>query len=149
MPLISPTTNNVEKFLDNAVFYKDKHSVSAAAKNLVIEYELFAIKQYVDKAQKPYAMKATELEDVISDVYLVVSDKDPLFPYQKSVKAARKYIRTLRGIFILADIGHGIETSHKAMEIVAAIASGKEESPPLNERTYKSEPVNVIQVSSD
>ena len=149
LPLISPTTNSVEKFLDNAVFHKDKHSVSPAAKKLVTEYELFAIKQYVDKTQKPYAMKATELEDVISDVYLVVSDKDPLFPYQKSVKAARKYIRTLRGIFILADIGHGIETSHKAMEIVAAIASGKEESPPLNERTYKSEPVNVIQVSSD
>jgi len=163
LPLVSTTAVNVEKFLDNAVFYKDKHLVSPEAKKLIIEYELFVIEQYRDKTQKPYPMKANELEDVISDIYLVVGDKDLLFPWQKSVKAARKYIRTLRGICILADIGHGIETSPKAMEIVTAIASGKEESlldeapgmtysqfiPLANERIHESERVNAVQAGSD
>ncbi len=163
LPLISPTAENVEKFLDNAVFYKDRHRVSAEAKNLLIEYELFAIKQYRDKTQKPYPMKANELEDVISDVYLLVGDKDLLFPYKKSVKAARNYIRTLRGICVLADTGHGIETSPRAMEIVAAIAMGKEESllnevpgmrysefiPLSNDRIDKSEPVVTVNTGSN
>ena len=127
LPLLSPTATNVEKFLDNAVFYKDKHMVSPAAKSLVIEYELFVITQYKDNTQKPYPMKSNELEDVISDVYLVVGDKDLLFPYQRSLKAARKNLRTLRGICILADTGHGIEISPKAMEVLATIAAGKEE----------------------
>jgi len=162
LPLVSPKAANVEKFLDNAVFYKDKHFVSLAAKKLIIEYELFAIKQYRDKTQKPYPMKANELVDVISDVYLLVGDKDLLFPYQKSLKTARKYIRTLRGICVLSDIGHGIETSGKAIEIVAAIASGKEESllnevpgmsysqymPLSAEPIYESERVNAVRAGS-
>lgn len=127
LPLISPSEKNIEKFLDNAVFYKDKHIVSPMAKKLIIEYELFAITQYKDKTQKPYAMKRDELEDVISDVYLVLGDKDLLFPYQKSINAARRYIQTLRGVCVLADTGHGIETSRKAIEIVATIAAGKQD----------------------
>lgn len=127
LPLISPSERNVEKFLDNAVFYKNRHMVSRIAKKLIIEYELFAITQYKDKTQKPYAMRREELEDVISDVYLVLGDKDLLFPYQKSINAARKYIQTLRGICVLADTGHGIETSANAIEIVATIAAGKDD----------------------
>jgi hypothetical protein len=163
LPLIWPTAENVEKFLDNAVLYKDKHVLSSTAKKLLIEYELFAINKYRDKTQKPYPMKANELEDVISDVYLVVGDKDLLFPYQKSIKAARKYLQTLRGVCVLKDVGHGIETSRNAMEIVAAIASGKEESlvndapgmrysrftPLSTERIEESEHVNALNAGSD
>ena len=108
-------------------------------------------------------MKRDELEDVISDVYLLVGDKDMLFPYQRSVKAARNYIRTLRGICVLADTGHGIETSKKAIEIVAKIAAGKEEllsndqpgvkySQVLSlttERIHESERVNAVRAGSD
>lgn len=126
LPLISPSEKNVDKFLDNAIFYKDKHLVSPIAKKLIIEYELFAITQYKDRTQKPYPMKQDELEDVVSDVYLVLGDKDLLFPYQKSIYAARKYMQTVRGICVLADTGHGIETSPKAIEIVATIAAGKQ-----------------------
>jgi pimeloyl-ACP methyl ester carboxylesterase len=126
LPMISPSERNVEKFLDNAVFYKDKHMVSPIAKKLIVEYELFAITQYKDRTQKPYAMKRDELEDVVSEVYLVLGDKDLLFPYQKSINAARKYIQTLRGVCILGDTGHGIETSPKAIQIVTTIAAGKE-----------------------
>ena len=163
LPLLSPTAKNVEKFLDNAVFYKDLHVVSQAAKKLIIEYELFAITQYRDKTQKPYPMKGNELEDVISDVYLLVGDKDMLFPYKRSVKTARKYIRTLRGICVLADTGHGIETTRRAMEIVATIAAGKEdlllnETPGMKysqyltlstERINQSERIYAVRTGSD
>src|SRR5262249_50841781 len=43
LPLISPGRKNIEKFLDYAVFYKNKHRVSPRAKKLIVDYELFAI----------------------------------------------------------------------------------------------------------
>jgi pimeloyl-ACP methyl ester carboxylesterase len=123
LPLISPKRNNVEKFLDNAVFYKDEHVVSPKAKELIVDYELFAIKEFNDKAQKPYPMAKTDLESVQTDIYLVVGDKDILFPYRKSIRVARKHFRSLKAVYVLRDTGHGIETSKKAMVVLSAITT--------------------------
>jgi len=101
--------------LDKAVFYKNKHIVSPAAKKLITGYELFAIKEYKDKTQKPYAMKEDELKRISSDVYLLLGDKDILFPYRKSETAARRYLKNLKAIKIIPDTGHGIETSKTAI----------------------------------
>lgn len=125
LPILLPNKRNVERFLDNAVFYKNKHIVSPAAKKLVTGYELFAIKEYKDKTQKPYAMKEEELKRVSSDVYLLLGDKDILFPYKKSEAAARRYLKNLKDIKIIPDTGHGIETSAQAMIAVNKILSTK------------------------
>lgn len=116
LPLLLTNQKNVERFLDKAVFYKDKHCASYAAKKLITEYELFAIKEYKDKTQKPYAMKEDELKQVSSDVCLLLGDKDILFPYKKSEAVARKYLKNLNDIKIIPDTGHGIETSKAAIK---------------------------------
>lgn len=122
LPLVFPNQRNVEKFLDNAVFYKDMHTVSPAAKKLITNYELFAINEYKDRTQKPYTMKEEELRQVSSDIYLCLGNKDILFPYKKSETAARRYLKNLKGIKIIPDTGHGIETSAQAMIVMAEIA---------------------------
>lgn len=119
LPLFLPSKKNVERFLDKAVFYKDKHIVSSSAKKLITEYELFAIKEYKDKTQKPYAMKEDELKQVSTDVYLLLGEKDILFPYKNSEAAARKHLKNLKSIKIIPDTGHGIETSAPAMVAMA------------------------------
>jgi pimeloyl-ACP methyl ester carboxylesterase len=118
LPLLLPNQKNVERFLDNAVFYRDKHVVSPAAKKLITSYELFAIKEYTDRTQKPYAMKEEELKRVDTDIYLLLGDKDILFPYKKSAVAARTYLKNLQRVEIIPDTGHGIETSKTAMEAI-------------------------------
>lgn len=125
LPLLLPNHKNVEMFLDKAVFYKDKHIVSQAAKKLIAGYELFAIKEYKNRTQKPYAMKEDELKLVSSEVYLILGDKDILFPYEKSEAAARRYLKNLKGIKILPDTGHGIETSAQAMIAMAGMLTAK------------------------
>jgi pimeloyl-ACP methyl ester carboxylesterase len=126
LPLLLPNQKNVERFLDKAVFYKDKHIVSPAAKKLIMDYELFAIRNYRDRTQKPYAMSKQELEKTETTVYLILGEKDILFPCENSLSAARKHIRKLRGVHIIPGNGHGIETSKIAMEVLSLIAETTE-----------------------
>jgi pimeloyl-ACP methyl ester carboxylesterase len=123
LPIFFPSAKNVETFLDNAVFYKNKHTLSPAAKKLIVDFEVYALTQFRDKAQKPYPMSKEDLEAVKPDVYLILGDKDRLFPYQKSLDVARAHIKTLRGSFVVPDTGHGIETSQEALQILADIVA--------------------------
>ncbi len=117
LPIIKPTKNNVMKFLDKAVFSKPNHQLSSCAETLIIEYEEFAIKRYKDNTQKPYFMKS-QLEEVRVNTYLLLGDKDLLFPYEKSIENAQKHLRSLKDIQIFENVGHGIETYHKAMHYI-------------------------------
>lgn len=123
LPVFFPSVKNVETFLDNAVFYKNDHTLSPAAKKLIVDFEVYALTQFQDKAQKPYAMSKEDLGAVTSDVYLILGDKDMLFPYKKSLDVARTHIKTLRESFIVPNTGHGIETSKEALRILAEIVA--------------------------
>lgn len=117
LPIIKPTENNVLKFLDKAVFSKPNHKLSDVSEKLLVDYEVFAISRYKDKTQKPYYMDR-QLEDVKVETYLLVGDKDLLFPYQKSVDNAKRQIKTLKEIKIYNNVGHGIETYDKALNYI-------------------------------
>lgn len=117
LPIIKPTDKNVSKFLDKAVFSKPNHQLSSVSEEMLIDYEVFAISRYKDNTQKPYYMDR-QLAEVKADTYLLVGDKDLLFPYQKSIDNARKYIKTLKDIKVFDNVGHGIETHDKAMNYI-------------------------------
>jgi len=117
LPIIKPTDKNVSKFLDKAVFSKPNHKLSTVSEKMLIDYEVFAISRYKDKTQKPYYM-GNQLAEIKADTYLLVGDKDLLFPYQKSIDNARKYIKTLKDIKVFNNVGHGIETYDKAMNYI-------------------------------
>lgn len=117
LPIIKPNKKNVLKFLDKAIFSKPNHKLSEVSENMLVDYEVFAISRYKDMTQKPYYMDK-QLEDVKAETYLLVGDKDLLFPYQKSVENAKRQIKTLREIEIYHNVGHGIETYDKALNYI-------------------------------
>lgn len=84
---------------------------------MLVDYEVFAIRRYKDKTQKPYYMDK-QLEDVKAETYLLVGDKDLLFPHQKSIDNAKRRIKTLKGIKVYNNVGHGIETYDKALNYI-------------------------------
>ncbi len=117
LPIIQPNEKNVLKFLDNAVFSKPNHKLSDFSEKMLIDYEVFAISRYKDKTQKPYYMDK-QLEDVKAETYLLIGDKDLLFPYQISVENAQRQIKTLKETKIYNNVGHGIETYEKAINYI-------------------------------
>jgi len=117
LPIIKPSKKNVMSFLDNAVFSKPDHQISEQSESLILDYEVFAIRRYKDRTQKPYFMNE-QLRDVKVDTYLLTGDKDLLFPFKRSVDNARKLIKTLKEVKIFRNAGHGIETYDKAMNFI-------------------------------
>jgi pimeloyl-ACP methyl ester carboxylesterase len=107
-PIFRSSPKNVSYFLDTAVLYKPNHTLSAEAEQLLIDYEVFAIKRYKDRTQKPYFM-GEELKQCKVPVFLVEGDKDLLFPYEKSIENAKKLLPDLREIKVFKNVGHGIE----------------------------------------
>lgn len=114
LPILRPNANNVQLFLDKAVFCKPEHQLSAASEKMLVDYEVFAISRYRDKTQKPYYMNQ-QLAEVKVPTYLLEGDKDLLFPYEKSIANARKFISTLKEVKVFNNVGHGIETYEGAM----------------------------------
>lgn len=117
LPLVKPTEKNVQLFLEKAVFSKPNHQLSPFAEKMLVDYEVFAIKQYQDKTQKPYFM-GNQLKENTVPTYLLLGDRDLLFPYKKSISNAKKLLSTLKEIEIFPEVGHGIETYGKAINYI-------------------------------
>lgn len=119
-PLFFPSEKNVRRFLDESVFCKPEHRLTDEAEKLIVEYELYALKNYRDKTQKPYAMKG-EMDHCITPAYLLLGDADRLFPYQSQIKNAKKMLPSLKDVIVFKDVSHGIETYRKALQKMAEI----------------------------
>lgn len=115
LPIFSPSIKNVVKFLDTAVFCPPHHHLPPVYKELIVDYEVYALQNFNDKGQKPYAMKPAELNNITSDTYLLLGEKDLLFPYQTSKTIAEKHIATLKGVYTFPNTAHGIVTSKEAL----------------------------------
>jgi pimeloyl-ACP methyl ester carboxylesterase len=117
LPIIRPTERNVIKFLNKAVFSKPNHQLSQFSEQMLTDYEVFAISRYNDKTQKPYFMDK-QLDSIEVETYLLVGDKDMLFPYRKSIENAKRHIKKLVETKIYNNVGHGIETYGQAMKFI-------------------------------
>jgi pimeloyl-ACP methyl ester carboxylesterase len=53
--------------------------------------------------------------------YLILGEKDALIPHQKTVQRAKECVKNLKEIHILKHIGHGIELSVSAIELLGNI----------------------------
>jgi pimeloyl-ACP methyl ester carboxylesterase len=120
LPIIGPSRKNVIKFLDAAVFSLPHHQLTGERRELIIDFQLFALTRYKDNTEKPYYMNS-ELDKVTNDVYLLLGDKDMLFPTERSVTNAKAHLKNLKEVIILNDVGHGIETDKRALEYIAKI----------------------------
>lgn len=118
LPIISPKRKNIIAFLEKAVFCKPNHQLSQKAYDLLVDYELFALTRYNDKTQKPYDM-GDELGKVKVDTYLLVGDKDLLFPFEKSIHNGKTRISSLKDVKVFENVAHGIETYAPALQYVS------------------------------
>ena len=122
LPILFPSRKHISKFLDNAVFCKPNHTLSGVYEKLIVDYELFALTCYKDNTQKPYYM-GDELKAVTADTYLLLGDKDLLFPCEKSIENAKSKIGSLRKVIVFENVGHGIETFGEAIRTIANLRS--------------------------
>lgn len=126
LPIVSSSRKNVEKFLENAVLYNQNHNIPTKDKELLVDFQMLALTKFKDKTDKPSkGIPAKELNQITSKIYLIVGDKDILFPYQKSVAIAKKELKNLQQVFVIKDTGHGIELSKEALVIVKNIMREK------------------------
>lgn len=125
LPILSTNAKNVLKFLDKAVFSKPNHKLSPFSEQMLVDYEVFALSRYKDNTQKPYYMD-TELTKVKTETYLLLGDKDLLFPFEKSRENAQKHLSNLKEIKIFQQVGHGIETFEKAMNYIGVIIASSQ-----------------------
>jgi len=117
LPIIKPSKKNVLKFLDKAVFSKPNHELSEHSEKMLVDYEVFAISRYKDNTQKPYYMDK-QLEEVKVETFLIVGDKDLLFPFEKSIENAKNQLKKLNDVKVFNNVGHGIETHDKALNYI-------------------------------
>ncbi|CAN5264242.1 hypothetical protein BH09BAC4_BH09BAC4_03840 [soil metagenome] len=117
LPILLPSRRNVLTFLDKAVLCQPNHDLSPAYKELLVTYELYAITQYTDNTQKPYYMKG-ELRAIETEIFLLVGDKDLLFPYKQSIANAQGELGSLQEVVVLPNVGHGIETYPEVMQVI-------------------------------
>lgn len=118
LPIVSPTKKNIQTFLEKAIFNRPFHAVAQAYEELMVDYEHFALTRFNDRTQKPYYM-ARELSLVKNDVYVILGDKDILFPHRKSIDNASRWLTHLKEVVVVANVGHGIETSRTAINYIA------------------------------
>jgi len=124
LPIVSTTEKHIRLFLEKAIFNPPNHIVSEAAEKLCIDYEFLALTRYKDQTQKPYYMR-DELKLVKVPTYLLLGDKDILFPFQKSITNAKEKISSLKEIFVFPNVGHGIETYPKAIAKIEELIEKK------------------------
>lgn len=118
LPILRPTAQNIQKFLNQIVFCKPEHQLSETGEDLLIEYQRLAITQYKDNTQKPYYMKA-QLNDVVVETYLLVGENDILIPFQKSIQNARKHLKgSLKDVQTFKNAGHGIECYKPCLDYI-------------------------------
>jgi pimeloyl-ACP methyl ester carboxylesterase len=117
LPAIFPSKKNVSKFLDKAVFSKPNHKLTQQGEALLSQYLLFCLKQFKDKTEKPYYMRE-ELSEVTVDTYLLQGNKDILFPVQRSINNAKRYISSIIDVKTFNNVGHGIETLDAAIAYI-------------------------------
>lgn len=121
LPVLVPSRKHIAYFLQTVIFCKPEHQVSSQAEALIIDYLMLVLQQHKDKTEKPYNMRA-ELQGIKTNTYLVVGDRDLLFPYAKSVRNAKHYLGDhLKEVVVVQHAGHGLETLRRALAEVQRI----------------------------
>ncbi|GAB3900852.1 hypothetical protein GCM10028803_24480 [Larkinella knui] len=123
LPMIFPTPANLNKFLDKAIFCPPHQTVSPVYRELISNYLLYALLNHQFRGDYPAPLKKEELRRLTSDIYLILGEKDPLFPPGETIRLAEENILTLQGSQIIPNTGHGIETSKRAHDLIWKMVS--------------------------
>jgi pimeloyl-ACP methyl ester carboxylesterase len=132
LPIILPSEKNVNRFMDNVAFAAPD-DLPAKRREMLGEFILQTLTRFNFKADYPYKMPDAELDNWSVPTYLILGDADKLIPHRKTVERAKRLLKNLKDVRILEGIGHGIEMSGKATEILRDILRANR----LNDSTAK------------
>ncbi|WP_185731255.1 alpha/beta fold hydrolase [Larkinella rosea] len=118
LPIVWPTLSNLNKFLNKAILCPPHHAVPTPYRNLLCEYLLYALFNHKFRGDYPAPLEKEELHRLTTEIYLILGEKDLLFPPDETIRLAEEHILTLQGSQILPNTSHGIETSKEALELV-------------------------------
>lgn len=120
LPILFPNEKNVSRFMDNVAFAAPD-DLPAERRALLAEFILQTLTRFNFKADYPYKMPDAELIDFDVPTYLILGDADKLIPHQRTIRRAEALLKNQRGIQVLKGIGHGIEMSGAAIELLQDI----------------------------
>ncbi|GAB3506297.1 hypothetical protein GCM10027341_39110 [Spirosoma knui] len=120
LPMLWPTQETLNQFLNAAIFCSPTHTVPPVYRHLISQYLLYALKNHKFRGDYPAPLSKEELNNLSTDIHLVLGEKDLLFPPQETVRLAQRHIPSLRSHQVLANTAHGIETSKEAIGKVVA-----------------------------
>ncbi|MEN0053862.1 MAG: hypothetical protein AAGC65_09340 [Mucilaginibacter sp.] len=115
------TVSSVQKFIDKIILHPPNHSLSEPFMQLLNEYKLFVIRNFINQADYPQPLKPDELNQIKSEVYLLLGGNDKVLSYKKAIASAKKHIGTIADIKIFDATGHGIEISKEAIKYIERV----------------------------
>jgi pimeloyl-ACP methyl ester carboxylesterase len=137
LPIFRPNYKNVVRFVDKIVLGGGE-DLSKERREFLIEIILQTLQKFNFQADYPYKMSNSELTGWSVPTYLIVGGKDALIPHQKTLQIAHQTVENLKGVHILKGIGHGIELSKTAIELLKEILKTETASSYLSVEKEKS-----------
>jgi pimeloyl-ACP methyl ester carboxylesterase len=125
LPIVFPSRRNVSAFFNKVAFHKPGHILPYNYVELMTEYMCYVLSNHRFKGDYPAPLRVNELEELVSPVYLILGDKDILFPCKNTMHIAKRHISSLKKIIVIPNIAHGIETSKQAISILFDLISNK------------------------
>lgn len=114
LPVIKKSKDSVVMFFEKSVFCPPNHRPSSAAWELLLQYEVLALQQWLDRAQKPVQLSIEDCQRIRTPLLLLVGDRDLLFVPEKTVSRAKREITSLVQAVLLPHVGHGSEVTSSA-----------------------------------
>jgi len=90
LPIIFKNRSSVIKFVNKIALHPPPQDLPYAYRELLIEYILFTLKNFQNKADLPVALHKDDLKKITADIYLVLGENDLLFPTKKTIAIAQK-----------------------------------------------------------
>jgi pimeloyl-ACP methyl ester carboxylesterase len=108
LPMLFKRRNSMEKFLQNIVF-ADKSKILPKIYEQMMEYMVFAIKDFQNGADLPYMLPDQDVANLKAPAYFLLCEDDRLIPQAKTLARAREKLSNLADYRMLKGYGHGIE----------------------------------------
>lgn len=115
LPMLFKSCNSMEKFLQNIVF-ADKSKIDTRVYEQMLEYMVFAIKDFQNGADYPYMLPDNELANLKTPAYFLLDEDDKLILQSKTLARAKEKLPNLIDYRMLKGNGHGIEIFPEAWQ---------------------------------
>jgi pimeloyl-ACP methyl ester carboxylesterase len=118
LPMLFKNRSSMEKFLRKIVFC-NVAKIDPKIYEQMMEYMVFAIKDFKNGADFPYMMSDNDLANLKAPAYFLLDEDDKLIPQLKTLARAKEKLPNLADYRMLKGYGHGLEIFPEAWQNLA------------------------------